>query len=164
MRVGLGYDIHKLVEGRKLVLGGVDIPYHLGLMGESDADVLVHAIIDALLGAASLGDIGHHFPPGDSRYRRASSIELLRTIVNKLRENRVKIANIDATVVLEGPRLSPFIDQMRYRIASAGDMSPDQVNIKATTSQGIGPVGSKEAIAAFAVALVLRARLVVAEG
>jgi len=156
IRVGLGYDMHKLVAGRALILGGIEIPYHLGLMGDSDADVLVHAIIDALLGAASLRDIGHHFPPGDNRYKGTSSIELLGMIANKLQENQVKIVNIDAVVVLEEPRLGSFINQMRYRIAGTVGISRDQLNIKATTNQGLGTVGSKEAIAAFAVALVIK--------
>jgi len=153
-RVGIGYDIHRLVSGRKLRLAGIELTYHLGLLGDSDADVLVHAVIEAILGAACMGDIGHHFPPGDEKYKGANSIELLVMIAEKLASNGAEVLNIDSVVVLEEPRLFPFVDAMRASIADAMHIPVARVNIKASTNQGIGAVGSKKAIAAFAVALV----------
>ena len=155
MRVGIGYDVHPLVRGRKLVLGGIEIPFNNGLDGHSDADVLVHAIIDALLGAASLGDIGSHFPP-EARYKDISSINLLRQVMTLLRAHGWQVNNVDATVVAEQPRLSPFIAQMQRRISETLGISPEQVGVKSTTSKGLGFLGKGEGIAAHAVALVER--------
>jgi 2-C-methyl-D-erythritol 2,4-cyclodiphosphate synthase len=155
MRVGIGYDVHPLVRGRKLVLGGIEIPFNNGLDGHSDADVLVHAIIDALLGAAGLWDIGSHFPP-EARYKDISSINLLRQVMTLLRAHGWQVNNVDATVVAEQPRLSPFIPQMQRRISETLGISPEQVGVKATTSKGLGFLGKGEGIAAHAVALVER--------
>ncbi len=155
MRAGIGYDVHPLVRGRKLVLGGIEIPFDNGLDGHSDADVLVHAIIDALLGAAGLGDIGSHFPP-EPRYKDISSIDLLRQVRTLLRANGWQVNNVDATVVAEQPRLSPFIAQMQRRISETLGISPEQVGVKSTTSKGLGFLGKGEGIAAHAVALVER--------
>ena len=138
MRVGMGYDVHKLVEGRKLILGGVNVPYEKGLLGHSDADVLTHAIMDALLGAAALGDIGRHFPDTDDRYKGADSIELLRHVKKLLDEKMYIISNIDATVIAQRPKLKDFIPDMVTTIAEALGLSENQVNIKATTEEGLG--------------------------
>ena len=154
MRVGIGFDAHRLVEGRPLVLGGVVIPFHQGLRGWSDADVVVHAIIDALLGAAALGDIGRHFPSGDPAYDGISSITLLERTRRILGEQGWRIANIDATIVAERPLISPFIDQMRYNIGRALSVDEGLVGMKATTSDGLGFAGRAEGIAAYSVALV----------
>ena len=154
LRVGLGYDIHRLVKNRELILGGINIPHHSGLEGESDADVLIHAVIDALLGASGLGDIGKHFPPGRNHYTGVSSIKLLQEIRIKLQEKNIKIVNIDTTIVLEEPRLCDFIGQMKFKVADTLQVSIDQINIKATTNQKIGPIGNMDAIIALAVALV----------
>ncbi len=151
MRVGMGYDVHKLVEGRKLIMGGVDIPYEKGLLGHSDADVLLHAIMDALLGAAALGDIGKHFPDTDDRYKGISSIELLKHVGKLLDENNYIIENIDATIIAQKPKMRPYIDEMRKNIAAALGIDAGKVNVKATTEEGLGFTGSGEGISAKAV-------------
>jgi len=154
MRVGIGYDVHPLVRGRRLVLGGIEIPFEEGLDGHSDADVLVHAIIDALLGAAGLGDIGTHFPSSEPKYKDISSITLLRQVGSLLQTDGWQVNNIDATVVAEQPKLSPFIPQMRQRISETLGINPEQVAVKSTTSKGLGFLGKGEGIAAHAVALI----------
>ena len=154
MRTGSGYDVHPLTTGRRLVLGGVDIPFDKGLDGWSDADVLTHAIIDALLGAAALGDIGTHFPPGDPEYKDISSLVLLKKVKEKIAEKGWLIENIDATIVAEQPRLSGFIDRMREKLSQTLDTALDQVSVKAKTSNGLGFIGRGEGIAAYAVALI----------
>jgi 2-C-methyl-D-erythritol 2,4-cyclodiphosphate synthase len=150
-RIGFGYDVHRLVEGRPLVIGGVTIPHERGLAGHSDADVLLHAVADALLGAAALGDIGAHFPDTDPTWEGADSLELLAAVGEKVRNAGYRLANVDATVVLERPKLRPHIDTMRARTAEALDAEVGQVSIKATTSEGIGFVGGEEGAAAYAV-------------
>ena len=154
-RIGVGYDIHRLVEGRKLVLGGVKIPFEKGLLGHSDSDVLTHAICDALLGAAALGDIGTHFPDNDSRWAGASSLEFLARVVELVTQKGYRVANIDATVLAEQPKLMPYVQAMREKLASALQLDVDQVNIKAKTNEGLESVGRGEAIAAQAVALLI---------
>ena len=154
-RIGIGYDIHRLVEGRKLVLGGVEIPFEKGLLGHSDSDVLSHAICDALLGAAALGDIGTHFPDSDPRWAGASSLDFLARAVELLTERGYRISNIDATVIAERPRLRPHIEDMRETLASVLRIGVDQVNIKAKTKEGLESVGCGEAMAAQAVALLI---------
>jgi 2-C-methyl-D-erythritol 2,4-cyclodiphosphate synthase len=156
IRVGHGYDIHPLVEGRKLLLGGVEIKHEIGLGGHSDADVVAHAIIDALLGAACLGDIGTNFPDTDQKYKDADSLRLLRQIGERLREDAWKIGNVDVTVIAERPKLAPSIPQMKENIASALMISEQQVSIKAKTNEGMDATGRGEAIAAHAVALLHR--------
>ena len=156
MRVGIGYDVHRLAPGHRLVLGGVEVPFEYGLIGWSDADVLSHAIIDALLGAAALGDIGGHFPPGDPQYKAISSLVLLERVGDKLAQNGYKIANVDAVIVAEQPRLREFIDEMRKRLSRALAINIDQVGIKANTSEELGFVGREEGMAAWAVALITR--------
>ena len=156
MRVGIGYDAHQMVTGRPLVLGGVEVPFEMGLEGWSDADVLVHAIIDALLGAAALGDIGKHFPCGDIKYRRISSLDLLRQTSELVTASGWQVGNIDATIVAQRPVLAPYIAEMKQRVAQALALSEGQVGIKATTSDGLGFAGRGEGIAAYAVALVLK--------
>ena len=151
MRVGMGYDVHRLVEGRKLILGGVEIPHTLGLLGHSDADVLVHAVMDALLGAAALRDIGRHFPDNDPAYEGATSIELHRRVGKMLEERMYLIENIDATVIAQQPKLLPYIDRMVENIADALKLETDQVNVKATTEEGLGFTGNGEGISAHAV-------------
>ena len=151
MRVGMGYDVHKLVEGRKLIIGGVNIPYEKGLLGHSDADVLTHAIMDALLGAAAMGDIGKHFPDNDERYEGADSIMLLRHVKRMLDEKQYLIANIDATIIAQKPKMASFIPDMVQTIAEALSLSENQVNIKATTEEGLGFTGSGEGISAQAI-------------
>lgn len=153
MKVGIGYDIHKLVEGRPLILGGVSIPFSLGLEGHSDADVLVHAVCDALLGAAGEGDIGRHFPPEEDTYLNISSLILLEK-VKLLISGEYGINNIDCTVVAERPRLAPYIELMEVRVAQCLGIDPKGVNIKATTNESIGPVGEGKAMAAYAVACI----------
>ena len=152
VRTGLGIDTHAFARGRPLILGGVDIPHEEGLAGYSDADVLTHAVIDALLGAAALGDIGQHFPDSDPRFAGADSLALLRTVVRYLGERGFVIANVDATVVLERPKLAPYRDAMREALAEALGLPADAVNVKATTGEGIGFVGRAEGAAAMAVA------------
>jgi 2-C-methyl-D-erythritol 2,4-cyclodiphosphate synthase len=154
MRVGIGYDVHVLTPGRRLVLGGVDIPFDRGLDGWSDADVLTHAIIDALLGAAALGDIGEHFPPGDAEYQNISSIMLLERVRDKLADNGWQVGNIDATVIAEQPRLRDYIDPMREQLSQALGIDAGRLSIKASTSEGLGFTGRGEGIAAVAVALL----------
>jgi len=154
MRIGIGYDAHRLTRGRLFVLGGVEIPFDQGLEGWSDADVVVHAIIDALLGAAALGDIGIHFPTNDPAYEGISSIVLLGHTSNLLREQGWRISNIDATIIAERPLIHPFVDQMRQNISQALSISKSQVGIKATTTEGLGFTGREEGIATYAVALL----------
>ena len=156
IRIGNGYDIHQLVENRPLILGGVCIEHHLGLLGHSDADVLTHAIMDALLGALSLGDIGLYFPPSDEKWAGADSLVLLEQVNGLVQERGWHIGNIDSVVVAERPKLKPHIPEMRDRIADVLQLEPDQVGIKATTNEKLGPVGREEGIAAYAVALVQR--------
>lgn len=151
MRVGMGYDVHKLVEGRDLILGGVKIPYEKGLLGHSDADVLLHAIMDALLGAAALGDIGKHFPDTDPAYKGISSLKLLEHVGNLLDENRYIIENIDATIIAQRPKMRPHIEQMEINIAEALGIEKDQINVKATTEEGLGFTGSGEGISSQAI-------------
>ena len=155
-RVGHGYDVHRLAEGRKLILGGVDIPYERGLLGHSDADVLVHAVMDALLGAAALGDIGKLFPDSDARYAGADSLELLAEVMRVLRGEGWSVSNIDATVVAQRPKLAPHIPQMRQNLALHLGVPQDQVNVKATTEEGLGFTGTAQGMAAHAVALLER--------
>jgi 2-C-methyl-D-erythritol 2,4-cyclodiphosphate synthase len=154
MRIGQGFDVHPLVSGRKLVIGGVDIAYHKGLEGHSDADVLLHAICDALLGAAGLGDIGKHYPDSDASYAGASSRALLRDVAQKLREKKLKVLNIDATILAQAPRMAPHMPGMIANIAADLSIEPAAVNIKATTTEQLGFVGRLEGIAAQAVALL----------
>ena len=154
MRIGHGYDVHRLVEHRKLILGGVDIPYEKGLLGHSDADVLLHAISDALLGAAALGDIGGMFPDNNPLYKDADSLLLLEAVVRHVRSQELEICNIDATVLAQAPKLKPYILQMRQNIADACCISLEDVNVKATTEEGLGFTGTGEGIAAHAVCLL----------
>jgi len=154
MRIGVGYDVHPLTEGRRLVLGGMEIPFEKGLSGWSDADVLTHAIIDALLGAAALGDIGSHFPPGETQYKDISSLVLLERVRDELAENGWQIGNIDATIVAEQPRLGGFISQMQLKLSQALDIEIGRVSVKASTSDGLGFAGQGEGIEAQAVALI----------
>ncbi len=154
MRVGTGYDVHRLTENRKLILGGVEIPYEKGLLGHSDADVLVHAIMDAILGAAALGDIGKHFPDNDQNYKDISSIILLKKVASIIRENGYTIGNIDSTIVAQRPKVGPFIQQMRENIASALETDISRVNVKATTEEGLGFTGEGLGIAAQAACLL----------
>ncbi len=155
MRIGTGYDVHRLQEGRKLILGGVEIPHEKGLLGHSDADVLTHAIMDALLGAAALGDIGLHFPDTDEAYRGISSMELLTRVGGMLEREGYAVENIDATVIAQEPKLRPHIDQMRKNVAAALGISEGQVNVKATTEERLGFTGRKEGISAQAVCLLV---------
>ena len=152
MRVGMGYDVHKLTEGRKLILGGVEIPYDKGLLGHSDADVLVHAIMDALLGAAALGDIGRHFPDTDPEYKGASSLKLLEHVGKLVEDKLYVIGSIDATIIAQRPKMAPHIETMRENVANVLHIDIDQVNIKATTEEGLGFTGSGEGISAQAIA------------
>ena len=154
MRVGIGYDVHPLTPERKLVLGGINIPFDKGLSGHSDADVLTHAIIDALLGAAALGDIGSHFPPGEPHYRDISSLVMLERVKGELEEHGWQVANVDATIVADKPMLQDFINQMRRRLSDTLGIAPSQVSVKASTSNGLGFVGRGEGMAAWAVAVI----------
>lgn len=154
MRIGHGYDVHKLVEDRPLIIGGVEIPYEKGLLGHSDADVLLHAISDALLGAAALGDIGAHFPDTDPKYKGADSLVLLREVCNIIRKHGFEIENIDSTVLAQRPKLRPYIDEMRARISAYTDIDIDRISIKATTEEGLGFTGEGLGIAAHAVCLL----------
>lgn len=154
MRIGQGYDVHRLVEGRALILGGVSIPYEKGLLGHSDADVLTHAVMDALLGAAALGDIGKLFPDTDPAYAGADSVALLRAVTAHLREKGWRVGNVDATVIAQRPKLAPYREEMRRNLAAAMDVDVDAVSIKATTEEGLGFTGSGEGMAAMAVALL----------
>lgn len=154
MRIGMGYDVHRLVPDRKLILGGVEIPYEKGLLGHSDADVLLHAIMDALLGAAALGDIGKHFPDSDPAYQGISSLKLLEYVNGLLTEQLFLIENIDATIIAQAPKMRPYIDTMRQRIADTLEIEITQVNIKATTEEGLGFTGTGEGISAQAVCML----------
>ncbi len=156
MRAGIGFDVHPLVPGRRLVLGGVDIPFDMGLSGWSDADVLIHAIIDALLGAAGLGDIGIHFPPDAPQYRDISSLVLLETVKAKLMEKKCRIVNIDAVIMAEQPKLKGFFPMMQRQVSQALGIEMERVNIKAATSEGLGYIGRGEGMSAWAVALAER--------
>ena len=153
-RIGQGYDVHPLVEGRRLVLGGEEIPFDLGLDGFSDADVVLHALGDALLGAVGQGDIGSHFPPGDVRWQDADSVELLRMIFDMVRREGYRVVNCDITVIAEAPKLSPFSDQIRSRICKILEIPVSDVSLKATTHEGLGTLGRGEGIAALAIALL----------
>ncbi|MDY2594233.1 MAG: 2-C-methyl-D-erythritol 2,4-cyclodiphosphate synthase [Oliverpabstia sp.] len=154
MRVGMGYDVHKLTEGRDLVLGGVTIPWELGLLGHSDADVVVHAIMDAILGAAALRDIGRHFPDTDPQYKGISSILLLKKVGELLKEKGYRIVNLDATIIAQKPKLLPYIDTMIKNVAEALEIGEDQVNIKATTEEGLGFTGTLQGISSQAICAI----------
>lgn len=154
IRIGNGYDIHQLVADRPLILGGVKIPHQLGLLGHSDADVLTHAIADALLGALSLGDIGHYFPPSDPQWAGANSLELLTQVNQLIRDQGWQVGNIDSVVIAERPKLKPYIQAMRDRLSTVLDLDPNQIGIKATTNEKLGPVGREEGIAAYTVVLL----------
>ncbi|AOT73184.1 2-C-methyl-D-erythritol 2,4-cyclodiphosphate synthase [Geosporobacter ferrireducens] len=154
MRVGSGFDVHQLVEGRKLILGGVEIPFEKGLLGHSDADVLLHAIKDALLGAAALGDIGRHFPDSDESYRGISSMKLLQEVKVKLKEKGYGVNNVDATIIAQAPKMAPYIETMREKIAGTLEIPLDNINIKATTTEKLGFTGRGEGIAAQAVVTI----------
>lgn len=158
MRIGMGYDVHRLTNDRKLIIGGVEIPYEKGLLGHSDADVLLHAVMDALLGAAALGDIGKHFPDTDPAYRGISSVKLLEHVGGLLEEHLFLIENIDATIIAQAPKMRPHIDQMRENIAKALGIEASQVNVKATTEEGLGFTGSGEGISAQAICLLTSPR------
>ena len=163
MRIGMGYDVHRLVEGRDLIMGGVKIPYEKGLLGHSDADVLLHAIADALLGAAALGDIGKHFPDTDPAYKGISSLLLLEKVGDLLEEKGYLIENIDATIIAQAPKMRPYIDTMRENIANALHISEEQINVKATTEEGLGFTGSGEGISSQAICLLTSPFNLVAE-
>jgi 2-C-methyl-D-erythritol 2,4-cyclodiphosphate synthase len=154
MRIGMGYDVHALTTGRDLILGGVNIPHETGLLGHSDADVLLHAIMDALLGAAALGDIGKHFPDTDERYRGISSLKLLSHVGSLIEEHGYVVGNIDATIIAQRPKLRPYIDEMEQNIAQTLHISKDQVNVKATTEEKLGFTGREEGISSMAVCLL----------
>lgn len=154
MRIGHGYDVHRLVEGRKLILGGVEVPHTLGLLGHSDADVLTHAVMDALLGAAALGDIGRHFPDTDPAYAGADSLKLLDHVVELLEKKGYQVGNVDATILAQKPKLAPYIEKMRDNLAARMKVEAGQVNVKATTEEKLGFTGAEEGIAAHAVALL----------
>ena len=156
LRIGIGYDLHRLVENRPLILGGEKIPFSRGLEGHSDADVLVHALMDALLGAAGLGDIGRHFPPGESRYRNISSLALLREVKSFLDREGWKLINADTIIIAEAPRLAPYTEAMGKNLAAILDVPASCISVKATTTEGTGPIGRGEAIAAQAVALLIQ--------
>ena len=154
IRIGHGYDVHRLVEDRALILGGVEIEYERGCLGHSDADVLLHAVMDALLGAAALGDIGRHFPDNDPAYKGISSMHLLTLVVEMLGKMSAKVVNVDATLILQRPKIAPYIEKMRENIAFALGVPKDRVNVKATTEEGLGFTGSGEGVSAHAVALI----------
>ncbi|MCD6169831.1 MAG: 2-C-methyl-D-erythritol 2,4-cyclodiphosphate synthase [Candidatus Latescibacteria bacterium] len=154
MRVGQGYDVHRLVEGRKLILGGVEIPFERGLLGHSDADVLCHAVADALLGALALRDIGAHFPPSDLKFKNISSLVLLQRVAGLLREKSARVVNVDSTIIAERPKLGPYIPLMAQNLARVLQIGSDRISIKATTTEGLGALGTEEGIAAQAVVLV----------
>lgn len=158
MRIGMGYDVHKLVKNRDLILGGVKIPYELGLLGHSDADVLLHAIMDSLLGASALGDIGKHFPDTDQKYKGISSIELLKHVGKLLTEHNYIIGNIDATIIAQKPKMAPYIPTMRKNIALALNISIDQINVKATTEEGLGFTGEGLGISSQSICLLNKNR------
>ena len=154
IRIGHGYDVHRLTEGRKLIIGGVEIPHTLGLLGHSDADVLLHAVMDAMLGALALGDIGQHFPDTDERYSGADSLQLLRHVNAMIRAKGWRVSNLDATILAQKPKLAPYIVQMRQNIAKATMCGPDQISVKATTEEKLGFTGQEQGIAAHAVVLL----------
>ena len=154
MRIGHGYDVHKLVEGRKLILGGIEVPHTLGLLGHSDADVLTHAIMESILGAAALGDIGQHFPDHDDRYLGADSTELLRHVMELIREKGYRIGNLDATIIAQKPKLMSYLPQMRKKLAEVMEISEDRLNLKATTEEHLGFTGRQEGISAHCVCLL----------
>lgn len=154
MRIGHGYDVHKLVSDRKLILGGVEIPCNLGLLGHSDADVLIHAIMDSLLGAACLGDIGIHFPDNDEKYKGISSLKFLKNVCDMLREKNYEIQNIDSTIIAQKPKLSPYIFDMRKNISNACGIDIGKINVKATTEEGLGFTGNLEGISVHAVCII----------
>ena len=154
MRIGQGYDVHRLCENRQLIIGGVNIPYEKGLLGHSDADVLLHAIADALLGAAALGDIGKHFPDTDEKYKGANSLELLAAVASLLKKENYSIINVDATIIAQKPKMSPFISEMRENIAKALGTDINNISVKATTEEGLGFTGKCEGISALAVCLI----------
>lgn len=154
MRVGMGYDVHKLTKDRDLILGGVKIPWEMGLLGHSDADVLIHAVMDALLGAAALGDIGKHFPDTDPAYKGISSVKLLSHVMELLKENGFSVGNVDAVIIAQKPKMAPHIPQMKKNLAEAMGISENRVNIKATTEEGLGFTGREEGIASQAVCLL----------
>ncbi len=156
IRVGNGYDVHRLVEGRKLILGGVDVPHSMGLDGHSDADALVHALCDALLGALGAGDIGKYFPDTDPKWKGISSLHLLKEVVRMCREKGFELANADSVIVAQKPKLAPYISEMKKNIASILDVETDQINIKATTTEKLGFAGREEGISAYAVALLVK--------
>lgn len=154
MRIGHGYDVHKLTEGRKLILGGIEVPHTLGLLGHSDADVLTHAIMDALLGAAALGDIGQHFPDNDDRYLGADSTVLLGHVMELIREKGYRVGNVDATIIAQKPKLMPYLPLMRKKLADVMEIQEDQLNLKATTEEQLGFTGRQEGISAHCVCLL----------
>ena len=156
MRVGIGYDVHRLVSDRRLILGGVEIPYHLGLLGHSDADVLTHAIVDAILGAAALGDIGTHFPDTDDRYEGMDSLIFLSDVAAKVKQCGYRIENVDSTVIAQSPKLVPYISEMRAELAKTLNVDVEQINVKATTAEELGVVGEGKAIVAHAIACLSR--------
>ena len=156
IKVGIGYDIHRLVEGRRLILGGVEIPFIKGLLGHSDADVLIHAVCDALLGAVGDKDIGEHFPDVDPKYQNVSSVELLKTVLQLVQEKKYRIGNIDTVIVAQAPMLSPFKNQIKRNLAQILGIGQDEVNIKAKTNEGLGDIGQAQAIACYAIATLIR--------
>ena len=156
LRIGHGYDVHRLVEGRDLILGGVNIPWKLGLLGHSDADVLTHAVMDAILGAAAMGDIGMLFPDNDPTFKGADSLKLLTEVMHRVREAGYEVVNIDATVLAQAPKLSPHKQQMRWNLAAAAGLDVSQVSVKATTEEGLGWTGSSEGMAVHALALLTK--------
>ena len=156
MRVGLGYDVHKLVEGRKLIIGGVHIPHEKGLLGHSDADVLIHAVMDSILGALALGDIGKHFPDTDEKYKGADSIKLLEFVYNLIADKGYSIGNIDCTIIAQSPKMAPHIQNMRENIAKTLNTSIENINVKATTEEGLGFTGAKEGISAQSICLLVK--------
>ncbi|MCZ8430321.1 2-C-methyl-D-erythritol 2,4-cyclodiphosphate synthase [Clostridioides difficile] len=155
MRIGLGYDVHKLTEDRKLIIGGVEIPHDKGLLGHSDADVLIHAIMDSILGALALGDIGKHFPDTDEEYKGADSMKLLEHVYNLITSKGYKIGNIDSTIIAQSPKMAPYIESMRSNISKALNTDIDNINIKATTEEGLGFTGAKQGIASQSICLLL---------
>ncbi len=155
MRIGLGYDVHKLTEDRKLIIGGVDIPYDKGLLGHSDADVLIHAIMDSILGALALGDIGKHFPDTDEKYKGADSMKLLEHVYNLITSKGYKIGNIDSTIIAQSPKMAPYIEIMRNNISKVLNTDIENINIKATTEEGLGFTGAKQGIASQSICLLL---------
>jgi 2-C-methyl-D-erythritol 2,4-cyclodiphosphate synthase len=155
-RTGIGFDVHVFAEGRKLILGGVQIPYEKGLLGHSDADVLLHAICDALLGSLALGDIGKHFPDTDAKYKDANSMELLKNVFGLINSKGYKIGNVDAVVAMQKPKLAPYIDEMRINISTVLETSPEQISVKATTTEKLGFVGREEGVSSFATVLLIK--------